>query len=214
MSRRRSESRCAGDVQTSVQSPVCCLLPPPAAAATKWADWGSNRRLHIWNRQTGIRTDACTSALPLGHYLDFGIWPPCCLGAHLPLTKNPNCVYLSDCLLAGSGTDWLTVNLSSRCTAEGNRIFTPLTRLQEASTRSAYSCSRCICVRTGYLLVLDSQHKCVRVPGFLFQLFIHASLPRFPQLYLTRGISCIVCIGFRSLLVSGLMHCSWNVAFT
>ena len=31
-------------------------------------------------------------------------------------------MYLSDCLLAGSGTDWLTVNLSSRCTAEGNRI--------------------------------------------------------------------------------------------
>ena len=45
------------------------------------------------------------------------------MGPHLPLTKNPNCVYLSDCLLAGSGTDWLTVNLSSRCTAEGNRIF-------------------------------------------------------------------------------------------
>ena len=42
------------------------------------------------------------------------------MGPHLPLTKNPNCVYLSDCLL---GTDWLTVNLSSRCTAEGNRIF-------------------------------------------------------------------------------------------
>ena len=32
-------------------------------------------------------------------------------------------MYLSDCLLASSGTDWLTVNLSSRCTAEGNRIF-------------------------------------------------------------------------------------------
>ena len=42
---------------------------------------------------------------------------------NLPLTKNPNCVYPSDCLLAGSGTDWLTVNLSSRCTAEGNRIW-------------------------------------------------------------------------------------------
>ena len=47
----------------------------------------------------------------------------CCLGPHLPLTKNPNCVYLSDCLLDGSGTDWLTVNLSSSCTAEGNRIL-------------------------------------------------------------------------------------------
>ena len=100
------------DVQASVRIPVCCLLPPPAAAATKWADWGSNRRLH----------ECRLAALPLGHYLEYGIWPPCCLGAHLPLTKNPNCVYLSDCLLAGSGTDWLTVNLSSRCTAEGNRI--------------------------------------------------------------------------------------------
>ena len=48
---------------------------------------------------------------------------PAAWGRHLPLTKNPNCVYLTDCLLAGSGTDWLTVNLSSRCTAEGNRIF-------------------------------------------------------------------------------------------
>ena len=45
------------------------------------------------------------------------------LGAVSATDKNPNCVYLSDCLLAGSGTDWLTVNLSSRCTAEGNRIF-------------------------------------------------------------------------------------------
>ena len=52
--------------------------------------------------------------------------PPCCLKPHLPLTKNPNCVYLSDCLLAGPGTDWLTVNLSSRCTAEGNRILSTL----------------------------------------------------------------------------------------
>ena len=63
-----------------------------------------------------------TAALPLGHYMGYGGGPPCCLGPHLPLTKNPNCVYLSDCLLAGSRTDWLTVNLSSRCTAEGNRI--------------------------------------------------------------------------------------------
>ena len=101
------------DVQASVRILVCCLLPPPPAAAPKWADWGSNRRLH------GCRS----AALPLGHYLDCGVWPPCCLGPHLPLTKNPNCVYLSDCLLAGSRTDWLTVNLSSRCTAEGNRIL-------------------------------------------------------------------------------------------
>ena len=65
------------------------------------------------------------AALPLGHCLGCDAEPPCCLNPHLPLTKNPNCVYLSDCLLAGSGTDWLTVNLSSRCTAEGNRIFEP-----------------------------------------------------------------------------------------
>ena len=100
-------------VQASVRILVGWLLAPPPAAAPKWADWGSNRRPH-----------GCGSAaLPLGHYLDSGEGPPCWLGPHLPLTKNPNCVNLSDCLLAGSGTDWLTVNLSSRCTAEGNRIF-------------------------------------------------------------------------------------------
>ena len=32
------------------------------------------------------------------------------------------CFCLTDCW-PGSGTDWLTVNLSSRCTAEGNRIY-------------------------------------------------------------------------------------------
>ena len=97
------------DVQASVRLPASLLLVPlPPAAAQKGTDLGSNRRSHGHH----------SAALPLGHYA-----PPCCLGPHLPLTKNPNCVYLSDCLLAGSGTDWLTVNLSSRCTAEGNRIF-------------------------------------------------------------------------------------------
>ena len=100
------------DVQASVRTLVCQILAPPPAAAPKCADWGSNRRPH------GCRP----AALPLGHYLDSREGPPCCLGPYLLLTKNPNCVYLSDCLLAGSGTDWLTVNLSSRCTAEGNRI--------------------------------------------------------------------------------------------
>ena len=100
------------DVQAWVRTPVCRILAPPPAAAPKWADWGSNRRPH----------ERRSAALPLGHYLDFSEGPPCCLGPYLLLTKNPNCVYLSDCLLAGSGTDWLTVNLSSRCTAEGNRI--------------------------------------------------------------------------------------------
>ena len=100
------------DVKVSVRILTCCLLAPPAAAP-KWADWGPNRRpRRCW-----------PAALPLGHYLDFSDGPPCCLGSHLPLTKSPNCVNLSDCLLAGSGTDWLTVNLSSRCTAEGNRIW-------------------------------------------------------------------------------------------
>ena len=101
------------DVQASVRILICGLLAPPPAAASKRPDWDSNRRPH------GCRW----AASPLGHCLDFGRGPPCCLVPHLPLTKNPNCVYLSDCLLAGSGTDWLTVNLSSRCTAEGNRIF-------------------------------------------------------------------------------------------
>ena len=101
------------DSQASVRILICRLLaPPPPAAAPKWPDWDSNRRPH------GCRS----AALPLGYYLYYGEGPPCCLGPHLPLIKNPNCVYLSDCLLAGSGTDWLTVNLSSRCTAEGNRI--------------------------------------------------------------------------------------------
>ena len=103
------------DVQAWVRTPVCRILAPPPAAAPKWADWGSNRRPH----------DRRSAALPLGHYLDSSEGPPCCLGPYLLLTKNPSCVHLSDCLLAGSGTDWLTVNLSSRCTAEGNRISSP-----------------------------------------------------------------------------------------
>ena len=99
--------------QASVRILLHLLLAPRSAAASNWADWGSNRRPH-----------GCWSvALPLGHYLNCGEGPPCCLGPHLPLTKNPNCVYVPDCLLAGSGTGWLTVNLSSRCTAEGNIIF-------------------------------------------------------------------------------------------
>ena len=104
------------DLQASIRILVCRILAPPPAAAPKWPDQGSNRRQH------GCRF----AALPLGHRLDYGDGPPCCLGPHLPLTKNPTCVYLSDCLLAGSGTDWLTVNLSSRCTAEGNRILPQL----------------------------------------------------------------------------------------
>ena len=99
------------DMQVWVRTPVCRILAPPPAP--KWADWGSNRRPH----------ECRWAALPLGHYLFSSEGPPCCLGPYLLLTKNPNCVYLSDCLLAGSGTDWLTVNLSSRCTAEGNRIW-------------------------------------------------------------------------------------------
>ena len=99
-------------LQASVRILVCSFSPPPAAAAPKWPGWGSNRRPQGYK----------SAAIPLGHCIDCGNGPPCCLAPHLPLTKNPNCVYLSDCLLAGSGTDGLTVNLSSRCTAEGNRI--------------------------------------------------------------------------------------------
>ena len=99
-------------MQASVRILMCRLLAPPPAAAPKWSVWGSDRRLHKCG----------SAALPLGHCLGCAAEPPCCLNPHLPLTKNPNCVYLSDCLLAGSGTDWLTVNRSSRCTAEGNRI--------------------------------------------------------------------------------------------
>ena len=91
-----------------------------AAAAPNSPDRGSNRR------PKALRP----AALPLGHCLVLDAKPPCCFVPHLPLTKNPNCVFLSDCLLAWLGTDWLTVNLSSRCTAEGNRIsrsiFRPL----------------------------------------------------------------------------------------
>ena len=104
-------------VQSSVRALIRLLLARPPAAAPKWADWDANRR------PRGCRS----AALPLGHYLGCYEWPRCCLGPHLPLTKNPNFVYLSDCLPdclpAGSGTDWLTVNRSSRCTAEGNRIL-------------------------------------------------------------------------------------------
>ena len=102
----------APTVQAALRIVMCGLLAPPAAGAPKWPVRGSNFRLH-----------KCRSAaLPLGHCLSCEMEPPCCLKPHLPLTKNPNCVYLSDCLLAGSGTDWLTVNLSSRCTAKGNTI--------------------------------------------------------------------------------------------
>ena len=107
------------DVRASVRILTTDPAPPPAAAP-KRGDWGSNRR------PRGCRS----AALPCGHYLHCGEGPPCCFGPHLPLTKNPNCVYLSDCLLAGSGTDWLTVNLSSRCTAEGNRILSLVQRPQ------------------------------------------------------------------------------------
>ena len=106
-------------VGASVRTLLCLLLARPPAAAPKWADWVSNRRPHGCQR---LRYHSATTWLRRR--------PPCCLGPHLPLTKNPNCVYLSDCLLAGSGTDWLTVNLSSRCTAEGNRILSLWLELQ------------------------------------------------------------------------------------
>ena len=61
------------------------------------------------------------AALPLAHKVAYCEMSPHCLGTHLPLTKNQVCFCLTDCW-PGAGTEWLTVNLSSRCTAEGNRI--------------------------------------------------------------------------------------------
>ena len=91
---------------------------PAAAAALHPPHQGSHRRPQ----------SLPPAALPFGHCLVSGKSSPHCLGPRLPLTKNPNCVFcLTDCW-SGSGTDWLTVSLSSRCTAEGNRISSaPLT---------------------------------------------------------------------------------------
>ena len=44
--------------------------------------------------------NVASDALPLGHCVNCAEGRPRCLGPHLPLTKNPNCVYLSDCLPA------------------------------------------------------------------------------------------------------------------
>ena len=67
----------APDVQASVR--ILLRILAPAAAAPTRADWGSDRRSH------GCRS----AALPLGHFLDCGEGPPCCLGPHLPLQKKP-----------------------------------------------------------------------------------------------------------------------------
>ena len=74
---------------SAVRILVHLLLAPPAAARTALGR-GLNRR----------PKERRSAALPLGHCLDCGAKPPRCLGPHLPLTKNPNCVYLSDCLPA------------------------------------------------------------------------------------------------------------------
>ena len=58
------------DMQVSVRNLVCRIFAPPPAAAPKWADWGSNRRLH-----------GCLSAeLPLGCYLDVAYGLPAAWG--------------------------------------------------------------------------------------------------------------------------------------
>ena len=67
------------DVQASVRILVCRLLAPPPGGGAKVGGWGSNPRSH------GCRS----AALPLGHHLDCGEGPPCCLGPHLPLQKKP-----------------------------------------------------------------------------------------------------------------------------
>ena len=79
------------------------------------------------------------------------------LGAASATDKKPKLCYLSECLLAGSGTDWLTVNLSSRCTAEGNRILVHTLRL----VRFMLPHGPCSAVPLLYLLLpvkLDGKH--------------------------------------------------------
>ena len=64
-----------------------------------------------------------SSALPFGHCLVCSERSPHCLGRVCHRQKTATvCCCLTDCW-PGYGTDWLTINLSSRCTAEDNRIF-------------------------------------------------------------------------------------------
>ena len=64
------------------------------------------------------------AALPFGHCINIRTNESPLLGAVFATDKKTQtvCFCLTDCW-PGSGTAWLTVNLSSRCTAEGNRIF-------------------------------------------------------------------------------------------
>ena len=64
---------------------------------------------------------SCITIRPLLDYQDKGVptaWGRVC---HSQKTQTV-CFCLTDCW-PGSGTAWLTVNLSLRCTAEGNRTF-------------------------------------------------------------------------------------------
>ena len=70
--------------RSAVRILVRVLLP--AAAARYLPDRGSNRR----PKRLGW------AALPLGHCSMWSGLSPHCLGPRVPLTKNPNCVLLSD----------------------------------------------------------------------------------------------------------------------
>ena len=102
------------DLQASVRTLVCLLLARPPAAAPKWADWGSNRQTDTHSLGFLSVADAAPSSREaLRRHPRSG-----------RVVTQPTGICVGDCLLAGSETDWLTVNLSSRCTAEGNRIST------------------------------------------------------------------------------------------
>ena len=80
------------------------------ASDAKFAVGGSNPGLLTFGAGGGAKftrsgfepptADVLPDALPLGHWVICAEGPPRWLGPHLPLTKNPNCVYVSDCLPA------------------------------------------------------------------------------------------------------------------
>ena len=61
----------------------------------------------------------------------------------------------------GAGTEWLTVNLSLRCTAEGNRIIPPVVRgvvwWHGSRVRGGGGVCVCVCVGCGAVLVCHAQ---------------------------------------------------------
>ena len=111
------------------------------AAGSRFSVGGSNPGLLTFSGSSGDKAGrpgfepptwpVRSAALPLAHKVACSHMSPHCLGTHLPLTKNQTvCFCLTDCW-PGAGTEWLTVNLSSRCTAEGNRIICVLNWIME-----------------------------------------------------------------------------------